>query len=94
MERDKKFLGAAIGAAVSIGGGLLQKAAQRRAQRKQQMAQNRQDTLNQAAALSEQYNNTEYADEFREKVAFKAGGAVYHDRIKRIKRFKCGGKRK
>jgi hypothetical protein len=94
MKRPKKFIGAAIGAAVSIGGGIASSISQRRAQRKQMKAQNRNATLQQAANMTEEYNNTEYIDEFNNKVSFKAGGSIYTDRIKKMKRFKCGGKRK
>lgn len=61
---------------------------------KQQQLQTQQSALQNAINLTNAYNDTSYIDNFKNKVSFKTGGAVYHDRIKRIKRFKCGGKRK
>lgn len=86
-QRDKAFIGAAIGAVTSIAGGLIGGAAKRRKQRKaeekvmkeMQTEQNEEDTLQAAQALSSSYADQEYADEFTKKVTLRGGGKVTAD---------------
>lgn len=75
-NRPKAFWGAIIGAASSlIGTGLNALAANKQA-RQQQREQQYQRNLQQAAALNQGYNNTEYMDDFRDRFSYKLGGNV------------------
>lgn len=101
--RDKAFLGAVIGAVGSLAGGLIskrkQKKAAEKAYRQQQEEQTRSEGVQQAQAMSAQYANQDYVDEYRKKITLKNGGKVSmkknnDDRISIAKKFKCGGRKK
>lgn len=101
--RDKAFIGAAIGAVGNIVGGIIgkrkQKKAQEKAYRQAQEEQTRAEGVQQAAAMSAQYANQDYVDQYREKITLKTGGKVNmkkkgNDRIAIAKKFKCGGRKK
>lgn len=101
--RDKAFLGAAIGAVGNLVGGLIskrkQKKAAEKAYRQQQEEQTRSEGVQQAQAMSAQYANQDYVDEYRKKITLKNGGKVNmknnnNDRISIAKKFKCGGRKK
>lgn len=96
--RDKKFIGAAIGAVTSIAGGLINRAKQKKAARKQAEAnrlsatmqaqeQANQDAVNQ----SQQYENQEYVDDVKNKISFRNGGK---SKVSVAKKYKCGGRSK
>lgn len=94
-NRKKAFIGAVIGAGLSIGGGLINSAKQRKAQRKQQKATNIKAANEQAATMTESYANQDYIDEYEDKITLKHGGEMkFNDRIGRNKKFSCGGRRK
>lgn len=108
IKRDKAWAGALIGTGISllgsIGGSLIGANASKKAADKQaalqqelwaknQTSQNKKDALEQARNLTSVYSNQEYVDEYRDKLSFRNGGN-YHDRMKFVKRFKCGGRRK
>lgn len=101
--RNKAFIGAAIGAVGNIVGGIIgkrkQKKAQEKAYRQAQEEQTRAEGVQQAAAMSAQYANQDYVDQYREKITLKTGGKVNmkkkgNDRIAIAKKFKCGGRKK
>lgn len=101
--RNKAFIGAAIGAVGNIIGGVIgarkQKKAQEKAYRESQIEQTRNEGIQQAAAMSAQYANQDYVDEYKNKITFKNGGKLNmkkkgNDRIKVAKTFKCGGRKK
>lgn len=101
--RDKAFLGAVIGAVGGLAGGLIskrkQKKAAEKAYRQQQEEQTRSEGVQQAQAMSAQYANQDYVDEYRKKITLKNGGKVSmkknnDDRISIAKKFKCGGRKK
>lgn len=101
--RDKAFLGAVIGAVGNLAGGIIskrkQKKAAEKAYRQQQEEQTRSEGVQQAQAMSAQYANQDYVDEYRKKITLKNGGKVNmknnnNDRISIAKKFKCGGRKK
>lgn len=101
--RDKAFIGAAISAAAGLVGGIIsgrkQKKAAEKAYRQQQEAQTQAEGYQQAAAMSAQYANQDYVDQYKEKIALKNGGKVSmkkkgNDRVAVAKKFRCGGRRK
>lgn len=97
-KRAKKWIGAAIGAGVSLIGNLISKNKEQEYLNDKRLEEakliSEQSALQTAQNLTNKYANQEYADKFKEKIVFKHGGAIYTDRIKNIKRFKCGGRRK
>lgn len=102
-NRDKAFIGAAIGAIGNIVGGVIsgkkQKKAQEKAYRQAQIEQTRNEGFQQAAAMSAQYANQDYVDQYKQKITLKDGGKVnmkgkYKDRVAVAKRYKCGGRKK
>lgn len=101
--RPKAFLGAVIGAVGNLVGGAIskrkQKKAQEKAYRQAQEEQTRSEGVQQAAAMSAQYANQDYVDEYRNKITLKNGGKVSmknksNDRVAVAKKFKCGGRKK
>lgn len=97
-ERDKAFIGAIVGAVGSIASGVASAVKKKKALRKQQIAQNKQDTLQGAQSITEAYSNQDYVDDFQDRIEFKNGGSMktknYKDRIKNEKKFRCGGRKK
>lgn len=100
-KRKKAFIGAIIGAVAGIGTSIAssvisKKNAEKQAE-EQQKQQNRQDTYEMAQNLTAGYGDQEYVKDFKNRVQFKKGGIMnnkYNDRIGRIKKFKCGGRKK
>lgn len=101
--RPKAFIGAAIGAVGNLVGGIIgkrkQKKAQEKAYRQAQEEQTRSEGVQQAAAMSAQYANQDYVDEYRNKITLKNGGKVNmknkgNGRIALAKKFKCGGRKR
>lgn len=101
--RPKAFIGAAIGAVGNLVGGIIgkrkQKKAQEKAYRQAQEEQTRSEGVQQAAAMSAQYANQDYVNEYRNKITLKNGGKVNmknkgNDRIAIAKKFKCGGRKR
>ena len=101
--RQKAFIGAAIGAVGNLVGGIIskrkQKKAQEKAYRQAQEEQTRSEGVQQAQAMSAQYANQDYVDEYRSKITLKNGGKVSmkkkgNDRIAMAKKFACGGRKK
>lgn len=101
--RPKAFIGAAIGAVGNLVGGIIgkrkRKKAQENAYRQAQEEQTRSEGVQQAAAMSAQYANQDYVDEYRNKITLKNGGKVNmknkgNDRIALAKKFKCGGRKR
>lgn len=101
--RDKAFLGAVIGGIANIAGGIISKRKQKKAQektyRQAQEEQTKQEGFQQAAAMTSQYANQDYVNEYKKKITLKNGGKVtmnnkYNDRIARTKKFACGGRKK
>lgn len=102
VKRDKKFIGAAIGAVANIAGGIIGGAKRRRAERKARQANQRNiaqqaevENADRANALSQMYADQEYVDEFKDKISLKNGGKVKgKDRIKIAKKYAMGGRSK
>lgn len=102
IKRDKKFIGAAVGAVANIAGGIIGGAKRRKAERKARQANQRAiaeqaETANaeRAMALDQMYGNQEYVDEFKDKISLKNGGKVAtKDRIKMAKKYALGGRSK
>lgn len=102
VKRDKKFIGAAIGAVANIAGGIVgavkkkKLAKQQEAEmERQQFAQNAVDASQQAAAMSSSYADQQYVDDYKSKIALKNGGKVKtKDRIQVAKKYAMGGRSK
>lgn len=98
IKRRKAFIGAAIGAAANVIGSIISNKKKQKAEeaqyRQQQAEQVRTEGVQQAAALTQNLNNTEYADEYKKRITLKNGGKVYTDRLKRNKIYACGGRKK
>lgn len=101
--RQKAFIGAVIGSVGNLVGGIIsknkQKKAQERAFRQAQEEQTRSEGVQQAQAMSAQYANQDYVDEYRNKITLKNGGKVNmkkkgNDRVAIAKKFACGGRKK
>lgn len=92
VKRDKAFIGAAIGSVAGIASSIFGGISQKKAAQQQAKAQNRSDTYAMADNLSEGYGDQEYADDFKQKITFKAGGMCKGDRVKIAKKMKCGGR--
>ena len=77
-KRKKAWIGAVIGAVTSIAGSAISSALQKKQAMKQQIAakaeQARQQAYNQAAAMTEAYNNRDYIDNYYKKVSLKRCG--------------------
>ena len=97
-KRPKKWVGALIGGGISLVSQLLAQNNQNKFTQQQnilaEQKEAEQNAILTAQNLTNQYANQDYVDKFKEKVVFKDGGAVYDDRIKNLKRFKCGGKKR
>lgn len=98
IKRRKAFIGAAIGAAANVIGSIISNKKKQKAEeaqyRQQQAEQVRTEGVQQAAALTQNLNNTKYADEYKKRITLKNGGKVYTDRLKRNKIYACGGRKK
>lgn len=100
--RDKKFIGAAIGAVANIAGGIIGAKKKKKAAKAQEAANDRNIALQadaeanqQAAAMSSSYANQDYIDDLYGKVTLKNGGKVKtKDRIAVAKKYAMGGRRK
>lgn len=100
--RDKKFIGAAIGAVANIAGGIIGAKKKKKAAKKQEAAnmanialQADAEANQQAAAMSSAYANQDYIDDIYNKVSLKNGGKVKtKDRIAVAKKYAMGGRRK
>lgn len=100
-KRKKAFIGAVIGAVAAIGsavaGSVISKNNAEKQAEEQQRLQNKNDTYTMAQNLTAGYGNQDYVRDFKNRVKFKKGGIMnnkYNDRIGRIKKFKCGGRKK
>ena len=102
-SRKKAFIGAVIGAVGNLAGGIIsahkQKRAQEKAYRQAQKEQTQNEGFQQAQAMSAQYANQDYVDEYRNKITLKNGGKVNmkkkgNDRIVMAKKLACGGRKK
>lgn len=102
-NRKKAFIGAAIGTVGNLAGGIFgaykQKRAQKKAYRQAQKEQTQNEGFQQVQAMSAQYANQDYVDEYRNKITLKNGGKVNmkkkgNDRIVMAKKLACGGRKK
>lgn len=104
VKQNKAFLGAVIGGITGLAGSLIagsqsKKMAEKQAEQ-QQIAQNKNDTYQMAANLSNAYNNQEYVNQFNDKVTFKSGGKMKRTKVNsrnivsNAKKFACGGRKK
>ena len=75
-QRQKAFIGAIIGAAASIAGGIIKGNKQKKAQEKAQAAQDHKDALQNAQALTSAYANQDYVGQYNDKLTLKCGGRV------------------
>lgn len=95
--KRKAFIGALIGAGVSIAssliGGAIQRKKEAQARAAAQIAQNKQAAYNMADNLTNQYANQEYVDEMNKRIEFAAGGELNkaNYRVRRPKQYKFGG---
>lgn len=102
VVRDKKFIGAAIGAAANITGSVIGAVKKKKAMQEQEKAEQAQrqlqlaaETQQQAAAMSSSYANQDYVDEVKNKISLRNGGKVKgKDRIKYAKKYALGGRGK
>lgn len=100
-QREKKFLGALIGGvgsiiAAGVGGAINAHTANKQLEAQERM-QARQREMENVANLNQNLNNTEYIDEYNNRIGFKTGGKTdakvhYTDRIRNLKKYKCGGR--
>lgn len=93
-KRKKAWIGAVIQGVGGIVSGIFNRNAQKEAERQKKIRQNRADALEEANALTQAYSDQSYADEFQKKIVGKCGGNFKNDRIRRAKKFKCGGRYK
>lgn len=93
--RKKAFIGSIINTVGGITNGLIGLKRANKAKRESLVNAG----LQKAQALTNKYNNTEYIEDYDDKLSFKLGGKCkarygFTDRIYNMKRFACGGKRK
>jgi len=74
MKRHKAWIGAAIGAATGIASSLIGNSKKKEAEKLNAIENNRQQTLQMAAALTNKYGNQDYIDDYYDRVTFKLGG--------------------
>lgn len=96
VTRDKKFIGAVIGAVTSIATSVISAKKKKKAEALAQAAQTEQDGLNQAASMSATYADQQYVDEYKNKITLKNGGKMKNtnDRISKTKAFSHTGRKK
>lgn len=75
-QRQKAFIGAIIGAAASIAGGIIKGNKQKKAQAEAQAAQDHKDALQNAQALTSAYSNQDYVNQYNDKLTLKCGGRI------------------
>lgn len=96
-KRKKAFIGTAIAAGASLLGSAVSGIINARQIKKQNelaaAEANRQAMYQKANALSQVANEQDYVDEYKNKIVMKAGGK-YNDRMKQVKRYACGGRKK
>lgn len=73
-KRNKAFIGAIIGAAATVAGGIIKGQQEKKAQQKAQEEQNHKEALQNAQALTASYANQDYIDQYKNKFNFKCGG--------------------
>lgn len=84
MAKKKAFLGAAIGAVTGIAQGIIGAHQQKKAQQRANVLQNRADTYQEAAALTQaRANDFELQNQFNDRIEMKCGGSA--------RRKRCGG---
>lgn len=97
-KRNKKLWGTLIGGGISLVSQLIAQNQEKKALEEENILEAKkiakQNALTTAQNLTNKYNNQEYIDAMNDKIVFKKGGAIYGDRIKHLKRFKCGGKKR
>jgi len=102
--RDKKFIGAIVGTVAGLAGNLIGAKKRRKAEeadlKEQQAEQYKLEGIQQAAAMTSQYANQDYVDQYKNKVVLKAGGKMKAkkgnkgDRVEYNKKFAVGGRKK
>lgn len=100
--RDKKFIGAAIGAVANVAGGVIGaiKKKKQAAKQKEQLAIQEQnqmaiDAQQQAAAMSSSMADQNYVNDVKSKLGYKNGGKIKgKDRIVVAKKYAMGGRSK
>lgn len=97
-NRKKAFVGTAIAVGASLLGSAISGAKQRNAAKKQAALEKEaaieRAAYQQAGSMQQSLNNDVIDDYYANKRILKNGGKVDMDRIKRAKKFACGGRKK
>ena len=92
-KRNKKWLGAVISGVANIASTLISAKNQANAIKEQQLQQDKQLAIQHAANLTAQYNNTDYVDAMKDKIVYRAGGKIFDDRIKKLRKISVRNKK-
>lgn len=97
-NRKKAFIGSIIGAVANVTGDIIKGVKEKKIAKKtyeaNQINQTHDDGIKQAAAISAQYANQGYVDEYKNKIALRNGGKINmkdNNRVKINKKIRLGG---
>lgn len=102
VKRDKAFIGAIIKGVGALAKGIISARRAKKQAQQQREAANRQIIRQNNDAINNEMRDTEYVDEYDDRIEFKNGGKVAikrnkgvadTDRITLVKRFACGGRK-
>lgn len=102
IKRDKAFIGAIIKGVGTLAKGIISARRAKKQAQQQREAANKQMINQNNANTNAEMQNTEYVDEYNDRIEFKNGGKVTikrnkgvtdTDRITLAKRFACGGRK-
>lgn len=102
VKRDKAFIGAIIKGVGALAKGIISARRAKKQAQQQREAANRQTIRQNNDAINNEMRDTEYVDEYDDRIEFKNGGKVAikrnkgvadTDRITLAKRFACGGRK-
>lgn len=102
IKRDKAFIGAIIKGVGALAKGIISARRAKKQAQQQREAANRQTIRQNNDAINNEMRDTEYVDEYDDRIEFKNGGKVAikrnkgvadTDRITLAKRFACGGRK-
>ena len=102
IKRDKAFIGAIIKGVGALAKGVISARRAKKQAQQQREAANRQMINQNNANINAEMQNTEYVNDYDDRIEFKNGGKVAikrnkgaadTDRITLAKRFACGGRK-
>lgn len=102
VKRDKAFIGAIIKGVGALAKGIISARRAKKQAQQQRDATNRQTIRQNNDAINNEMKDTEYVNEYDDRIEFKNGGKVAikrnkgvadTDRITLAKRFACGGRK-